>query len=115
MSYPLTVPLTLKRRVLTNSVDPLNNPTEGYSPDERIYVFAWYIGSSSEVITGGHEERVVIDATAYPATEAGVSAYDRIELPGIGWCQVIGQPKAWDANPWWPPGLVECHLKRVNG
>lgn len=105
--YPIEV---LRRAVQTND---FGDEIEVSGEPETVLVFGWYVGNGLEGRADGHVYQVEWDATVYAPIEADIHAGDRIRLPRIGEFTIVGEPSQWEANPWWSPGLVAIHLKRV--
>lgn len=99
----------LRSTEVPNSMDDL---VPGYAPRVDLDVFGWDVSGGTESVNSASVQ-VSYDAVVYAATETGIRATDRIELPGYGLFEVDGPPGNWDNNPWWTPGLIEVRLKSL--
>lgn len=111
--FPLTQEVT-RLRSGSDGVDAHGNVIPGLPVEDRILVFAWWVGTSGEPNVSGHVERVESDGSLI-ASPGDFLPSDQVLLPGHGVFEVDGHPANYDNNPWWSPGVESVQLRRVEG
>lgn len=110
--FPLRRRIGLRRR-RPGAADAYGDPTDTWSSEEQVAVFAIVTGGA-ELDAAGHPQRLRHDLTVYAPAAAGIADRDRI-LFGDRVYEVAGPPDGYDHNPWWSPGLVTVHANRIEG
>jgi len=94
--------------------DPRGNVTDSWADYVDAKVYGWVVGGSHEPKIAGHD-RVVVDAEVFGPESWRTGSRDRVELPGFGAFEVIGDQEDYNHGPFgWRPGLV-TNLRRVEG
>lgn len=111
-TYPLTVPITVHRRLAAGE-DDYGNPVVGRWEPQEYHVFAVETGGEADA-TGSQPDRQHYDLTVYAPVDMHIDVGDRLEF-GYRIYEVIEPPGNWEANPWWKPGLIRIRANRIEG
>ena len=110
-SFPISGHLKLYRS--QERVNGFGDVVHGYADAPvKMPVVGWYATGGSEPGEDGRLLQVDYDAVVFVPSNVKVRSSDRIEVPGIGICDVDGPAGNWDHGPWWNPGVEQFHLRR---
>ena len=95
-------------------VDRFGNKRPSLDHWERVKVFGWAVNQTSE----GDQASVLRtydQLTVYMPHKTAPAPSEKIKLPDETIWEVEGNPEDYDNNPWFAPGLVVVHCKKVEG
>ena len=92
--------------------DRFGNTRPGPGTWQPVKVFAWAVNKVEEQADDSIL-RTVDELTVYmpDAPDPG----GRVRLPDLSEWQVEGNAEDYNNNPWWSPGLVVVHCRKVEG
>lgn len=92
--------------------DAHGNDIPGVGSWEPVKVFAWAVNKVSE--DGGEFTLRTIDELTVYAPVA-FHPGGRVRLPDSSEWEVQGNAEDYNNNPWWSPGLLVVHCRKVEG
>lgn len=96
--------------------DRFNNLRPGPGTWKTIRVAAWFVGSTEERDSENASILRTVDTlTIYCAPEQAPPPGGKVRIPGSGEWEVEGHAEDYRHGPWWDPGLVVVHAKKVEG
>ena len=94
------------------TTDAHGNDIPGVGSWESVKVFAWAVNKVSE--DGGEFTlRTIDELTVY--TPVTFHPGGRVRLPDSSEWEVQGNAEDYNNNPWWSPGLLVVHCRKVEG
>lgn len=95
------------------TTDAHNNDIPGVGSWEPVKVFAWAVNKVSEDERGASMLRTIDELTVY--TPIAFPAGGKVRLPDDTVWEVQSNAEDYNNNPWWSPGLLVVHCRKVEG